>query len=115
MKVTERISDETKIYLCPECEVTIDGDIVLYPLVPIPSGPDLPATIVFDMIRANVSMEQVKDYAKRMFKTTPIKAIVNHVKERGRFVFSKWEKGQGWINPIFTACDLPLREIKEGR
>jgi hypothetical protein len=96
-------------------EVVIDGDIVLYPLVPIPSGPDLPATIIYDMIRANVSLEQIKDYAKRMFRDASLKQIKAHVEERGRLVFSHFEKGQGWVNPVFTAYDLPLKTIDQIR
>lgn len=49
-------------------EVTIGGDQVLYPLVPIcPPNVDLVATIVYDLQRAGVDPEQVKDYRDRMF------------------------------------------------
>ena len=92
-------------------EVTIKGDKVLYPLVPFGGGPDLPATIVYDLIRANVSSEQIKDYAKTMFQSASLKQIVSHVEEKGRFVYSKFQKGRGWTNPVFTPCNLPLREI----
>ncbi len=93
-------------------EVMIDGDIVLYPLVPIPSGADLPATIVYDLNRAGVDPLQVRDYMKRMFRTASLKQIIAHVEEHGRFVYSKFEKGKGWINPVFTAHNLPLKQIR---
>jgi hypothetical protein len=93
-------------------QVTIDGDNVLYPLVPIPSGADLPATIIYDMMRANVSVDYIKNYAKRMFRRANLKQIKIHVEERGRFIYSKFEKGRGWINPVFVPHDLPLKTIR---
>lgn len=54
-------------------EVTIQGDKVLYPLVPLGGGPDLPATIVFDLMRANVRPEQINSYKMQMFGKAPLK------------------------------------------
>ena len=94
-------------------EVTIDGDTVLYPLVPFGGTADLPATIVYDLQRANVDPAEVKDYAQRMFPRESMKRIMAHVKARGRLVYSKWQKGQGWMNPVFTDCNAPLRTLQE--
>ena len=66
-------------------EVTVKKDgTVLYPLVPFDGGVDLPATIVFDLLRANVASDQVKDYAKRFFPHNSLKQIINHVEQYGR-------------------------------
>lgn len=94
-------------------EVVIDGDRVLYPLVPFGGGPDLPATIVYDLQRANVDPIQIRDYASRMFKQASLKQITLHVKDRGRLIFSRFEKGKGWINPVFVDCETPLKQLKD--
>jgi hypothetical protein len=93
-------------------EVTIDGDRVLYPLVPFGGGPDLPATIVYDLIRANVSSEKVRDYATSMFRGASLKQIKAHVEAKGRYIYSRFEKGKGWVAPVHVPCDLPLKTLR---
>lgn len=92
-------------------EVMIDGEKVLYPLVPFNDGGDLRATIVYDMMRANVSPEQIRDYKEKMLGKVSMRQITLHVKTKGRFVYSRFEKGQGWTNPVYTDANLPVRMV----
>lgn len=96
-------------------EVTVRGDMVLYPLVPIGSNIsiDLAATIIFDLQRANVNPQEIKDYKDKMFKNASMKQIISHIKEGGRLIYSEWVKGRGWINPIHIYHDMPLKELKK--
>ena len=96
-------------------EVTIKEDDVLYPLVPFGGNfsTDLAATIIFDLQRANVNPQQIKDYKDRMFKNASMKQIISHVEERGRLIYSEWIKGQGWIDPVYVYHNTPLKERKE--
>lgn len=94
-------------------EVSIKGDIILYPLVPFPINPDLVATIVFDLLRGGAYPEQVKDYTKRMFRGgVSFKTICEHVKQRGRLIFSEFRKGQGWIKPTYVPMDTPIKVLE---
>lgn len=89
-------------------EVVVEGNIALYPLVPLGRAftTDLIATIVYDLITAGVKPEYVKDYKDRMFdRRTSISTIVEHVKQRGRLVFSRLVEGQGWVDPVYVSCD----------
>ncbi len=92
-------------------EVMIDGEKVLYPLVPFSDGGDLRATIVYDMMRANVSPEQIRDYKEKMLGKVSLRQITLHVKEKGRFVYSRFEKGKGWTDPVYADPDLPIRSV----
>ncbi len=92
-------------------EVTIDGEKVLYPLVPFNDGGDLRATIVYDMMRANVSPEQIRDYREKMLGKVSTQQITERVKAKGRFVYTRFEKGKGWINPVYTDANLPIRRV----
>ena len=93
-------------------EVSIKGDIVLYPLVPIePPNIDLVATIIFDLQRAGVFPKKVKDYRERMFRKASMKTIIEHVKNRGRLVYSRFVKGQGWVNLVYTHYDMPIKTL----
>ncbi len=92
-------------------EVTIDGERVLYPLVPFNKGGDLRATIVYDLVRANVSPDQVREYKERMLGKVSTQQIIEHVRARGRFVYSRFVKKQGWIDPVYIDANLPLRTL----
>ncbi len=92
-------------------EVMIDGDRVLYPLVPFNKGGDLRTTIVYDMVRANVSPDQVREYKEQMLGKVSIQQIIEHVRARGRFVYSRFVKGPGWTDPVYTDANLPLRTL----
>ena len=85
-------------------EVTIKGNLVLYPLVPIGGSfsTHLAATIIYDLQRSNVRPEYIKDYKDRMFKGNSFKAINDYILEHGRIIYTEFEKGQGWTNPVFT-------------
>ena len=92
-------------------EVSIKGSVVLYPLVPFGSGPDLPATIIFDLIRAQVQPDEVSDYKRKFFRDTALRDIIAHVKIHGRFVYTEFQKDQGWVKPQLVSCDLPVKTI----
>ena len=94
-------------------EVTIKKDVVLYPLVPLGGNiaTHLAATIVYDLQRANVRPEQVADYKNRMLGKSSFKAVTDYVVERGRLIYTQFQKGRGWINPVATHYDTPLRTI----
>lgn len=96
-------------------EVTIDGDKVLYPLVPFSDGGDLRATIVYDLVRANVFPDQVREYKEQMLGNVSMQQIIEHVKAKGRFVYSRFVKGQGWTDPVYTDANLPLRILTRGQ
>lgn len=92
-------------------EVTIKGDQVLYPLVPIGGSADLPATIVYDLQRAGVEPKQVKDYQVRMFPGVSFKRIKAHVETRGRLVYSEFVDGEGWVKPVHVSHTTALGSI----
>jgi hypothetical protein len=92
-------------------EVTIDGERVLYPLVPFNRAIDLRATIVYDMVRANVSPDQVRDYKEKMLGKVSMREIIEHVRAKGRFVYSRFVKGQRWTDPVYADANLPLRTL----
>ena len=96
-------------------EVTIDGERVLYPLVPFNKEGDLRATIVYDLVRANVSPDQVREYKEHMLGKVSMQQIVEHVRAKGRFVYSRFVKGQGWTDPVYTDADLPLSTLPQGK
>lgn len=91
-------------------EVTIKGDLVLYPLVPFGGiGTHLAATIIYDLRRAHVDPEQIKDYRDHILPKNSFKRIEEYVKERGRLIYSEWVEGQGWVKPVRVPCDKPVK------
>lgn len=95
-------------------EVTIDGDVALYPLMPFPINTDLVATIIYDLIRAGVDIQRVEEYRDSMFKKkVPIKRITDIVKSRGRYVYTRFEDGKGWIGLSYVPCDTPLKDMSQ--
>jgi len=95
------------------CGVMIKGDVVLYPLVPIPPV-DLVATIIYDMQRAGVKPDKVQDYNNKMFRgSVSLRSIREHIERHGRLIFTKFQKGYGWIEPTHVSCDTPIKTLKE--
>jgi len=97
-------------------EVTIKDNIVLYPLVPLgwPYTAHLICTIIYDMARANVDPFVIMDYKRRMLEgDVSIKRIREFVETNGRLVYTKCEKGRGWVNPVAVPHDMKLRRAKQ--
>jgi hypothetical protein len=95
-------------------EVMIKRDVVLYPLVPMPPPVDLVATIIYDMQRAGVKPDKIKDYKNKMFRgSVSLRSIREHVERHGWLIFTKFQKGYGWIEPTHVSYDTPIKTLKE--
>jgi len=94
-------------------EVTIreKDNIVLYPLVPIPVNTHFVATIIYDLVRANVRKEQIKDYKEQFFGKISLSRILKYVEQRGRLVYTRFEKGKGWTDLEVVNINEPLKKI----
>ena len=97
-------------------EVTIDGDIAIYPLSPLPVNVDFVNTIIYDLLRAGVELKRVEEYRNNMFKKKyPIKDILFHVKTKGRLIYSRFVSGKGWVDLKYVPCDTPLKGSEEAK
>lgn len=94
-----------------EVSIKKEKDLVLYPLVELPPDPHFVATIIYDLIRANVKKEIIKHYKNCLFPKTSLKKIIKYVKENGRKVKEKWIDGEGWIGFKILNPDTPIKEI----
>lgn len=96
-------------------EVQIKGKLVYYPLVPFNNDEmyvNLRMTIVFDLLRADVDPDLIKDYKDRIIgKGVSYTEIMDHVRGRGRVIFSRFVTGQGWVDPIYVVADSPLKAV----
>ena len=91
-------------------EVTINGDMVIYPLIAFNENKyDLAATIIYDLLRADVEPSEVKSYKEQMFGKKTFKEITDHVQNKGRFIFSRFVTDKGWVDPIYKGANTPLR------
>jgi hypothetical protein len=66
-------------------------------------------------MRGNVAPDQVRDYKEQMLGNVSIQQIIEHVRAKGRFVYSRFVKGQGWTDPVYTDANLPLRTLTRGK
>jgi hypothetical protein len=94
-------------------EAMIKGDLVLYPLVPIPPTTDPVATIIYDMQRAGMKPDKIQNYKKTFRGGVSLRSIREHVERHGRLIFTRFQKGYGWIEPAHVSYDTPIKTLKE--
>jgi hypothetical protein len=69
------------------------------PLIPLnDDGTDILATMIYDLLSYGVPWVQIKEvYGRMIGKTWTKPAVIAHVERNGRAVYSRFQKGYGWI------------------